>query len=261
MYITSQLTHTPVHGRKQMLEHLVQIEPEITDPGGFTALAKADVGDILSAQVKTADWLAELGATPDAELIDGLEKTAARQAFSALAMSPAENSPEQRAHLAALKTPEAVRHLTGMLSAYDWEFIEQAKQIRGFAVAQLVEDAKHSNPNIRLKALGLLGKVTEIGLFTEKIEVKKTEYTDAELEQRIKEKLNRFMGVVDVIDAKDVLDVEDTPDVYKKAEKVDTSGATCTENGEKQPSDHDRINDAFAQKLQKLTENLPLDDE
>ena len=59
---------------------------------------------------------------------------------------------------------------------------------------------KSTNANIRLKALGLLGKVTEIGLFTEKIEIKKEELTDSELDMRIKEKLNRFMGVVDVQD-------------------------------------------------------------
>ena len=46
----------------------------------------------------------------------------------------------------------------------------------------------------------MLGKVTEIGLFTEKIEIKKEELSDSELDLRIKEKLNRFMGVVDVQD-------------------------------------------------------------
>jgi hypothetical protein len=40
-------------------------------------------------------------------------------------------------------------------------------------------------------------------LFTEKIEVKKTELTDSDLEHRIKEKLNRFMGVVDIEEAVD----------------------------------------------------------
>ena len=42
--------------------------------------------------------------------------------------------------------------------------------------------------------------MTEVGLFTEKIEVKKVDSSDEEIEQRIKEKLNRFMNVVDVID-------------------------------------------------------------
>jgi hypothetical protein len=41
-------------------------------------------------------------------------------------------------------------------------------------------------------------------LFTEKIEIKKAEMTDSELETRIKEKLNRFMQVVDVVDVSDV---------------------------------------------------------
>jgi hypothetical protein len=90
-----------------------------------------------------------------------------------------------------------------MLTAYDWEFVHQAKELRGYAVAKLVEETQSPNANIRLKALGLLGKVTEIGLFTDKIEVKKEEMSDTELEQRIKEKLNRFMHIVDVVDVSD----------------------------------------------------------
>jgi hypothetical protein len=46
----------------------------------------------------------------------------------------------------------------------------------------------------------MLGKVTEVALFTERVEVKKTEMSDIELENRIKDKLNRFMGVIDVVD-------------------------------------------------------------
>jgi hypothetical protein len=94
-----------------------------------------------------------------------------------------------------------------MLAAYDWQFIDMAQEIRGYTVAKLVEETEHPNANVRLKALVALGKVTEVGLFTEKIEVKKTEMSDSELETRIKEKLNRFMGVIDVIDV-----TEDTTD-------------------------------------------------
>jgi hypothetical protein len=39
-----------------------------------------------------------------------------------------------------------------------------------------------------------------VALFTERVEVKKTEMSDTELENRIKDKINRFMGVIDVID-------------------------------------------------------------
>ena len=183
-----------------MLDHLVHTEPEITDPGDFVALEKAPTSEILSAQVRTADWLEDLGAKPSADLVLEAQQDAAREAFSALALSTAPDTPEQKAALAQLKTPQAVRHLTGMLAAYDWEFIEQAKELRGYTVAQLVEMTQHHNPNIKLKALALLGKVTEVGLFTDKVEIKQAPASDAELDARIKDKLDKFMGVMDVLD-------------------------------------------------------------
>lgn len=181
-----------------MLDHLVQFSPEVTASGDFKPLEKAGADELLSAQLATADWLEELGVQSDDEVLDQVEKSRAREAFhSAVTAQP---DTDQKAKLVQLKTPAAVRHLTGMLTAYDWEFVEQAKELRGYTVAKLVEETQNPNANIRLKALGLLGKVTEVGLFTEKIEVKQVESTDAEIEQRIKDKLNRFMGVVDVIE-------------------------------------------------------------
>lgn len=91
-----------------------------------------------------------------------------------------------------------------MLSAYDWEFITQAHELRGYAVAKIVEETKHNDPRIRLQALSLLGKVTEVALFTERSEVRHVNMSDEELEAKLKEKLARFGGVIDmgeVIDA------------------------------------------------------------
>ena len=191
-----------------MFEHLVQFEPGNTDPE-FVELDDAEPGEIVSAQHKTVEWLEELGVRPD-EVQDKEQQTAAaREAFGSLTTNA--ETGEQVANLIQIKTPEAVRHLTGMLAAYDWEFVQQAKEIRGYAVAQLIEETKSSNANIRLKALGLLGKVTEVGLFTDKIEVKKTELSDAEIDAKIKEKLNRFMGVIDVVDVSDVSETDETP--------------------------------------------------
>ena len=193
-----------------MFDHLVQFNPEPTPPGPMTPLEKAGPDEVLAAQVATSSWLDELGAPPDDEVIADIEKADARKAFGTLTTNT--TTLEQKAALAQLKTPEAVRHLTGMLSAYDWEFIEQAKELRGYTVAKLVEETTNANPNIRLKALALLGKVTEVGLFTEKIEIKKEELSDGELDQRIKDKLSKFMGVVDVVD------------IYEDAEKMSKLG-------------------------------------
>lgn len=176
----------------------MHFNPEVSPPGNYTPLDEVGPDDLLAAKVATANWLEEIGAPPDDEIEAEVEKAHARKAFGALTTNT--ETLDQKAELVQLKTPEAVRHLTGMLSAYDWEFIEQAKELRGYTVAKLVEETTNSNANIRLKALALLGKVTEVGLFTEQIEVKNAPASDAELDARIKEKLGKFMGVVDVMD-------------------------------------------------------------
>jgi HEAT repeat protein len=183
-----------------MLDHLINFDPEVqAHPGNFVPMDRTDPSDVVDGMAKTVDWLKELGAVDTDTLVSEAQSQAARAAFTNIVTA----KPAEMTHtsLANIKTPEAVQRLVGMLSAYDWEFVQQAKEIRGYTVAKLVEETEHPNANIRLKALGLLGKVTEVGLFTEKIEVKKTEMSDVELEARIKEKLNRFMGVIDVVEA------------------------------------------------------------
>jgi hypothetical protein len=54
----------------------------------------------------------------------------------------------------------------------------------------------------------MLGKVTEVALFTDRVAVKNEDVTDEELDARIKEKLGKYMGAVDVVDV-DITDVED----------------------------------------------------
>jgi hypothetical protein len=185
-----------------MLEHLVHFEPEVTSRDGFIKLDAAAPDELLSAQVSTANLLAELGVEDDNEMVKDQQTAAARKAFGFLTTNA--DTTEQKTALAQLKTPAAVRHITGMLAAYDWEFIQQAQEIRGYTVAKLFEETQNPNASIRLKALVALGKVTEIGLFTEKIEVKKEALTDNELDQRIKDKLSKFMGIVDIQEVSDV---------------------------------------------------------
>ncbi len=215
VYISANEVTRPCAYLRKMLEHLVQFNPEVSPPGPLTALDDASAEELLSAKIATSDWLEEIGAPPDEEVDAQIEKAHARKAFSALTTQT--DTLEQKAAITALKTPEAVRHITGMLTAYDWEFIEQAKELRGYTVAKIVEETTNTNPNIRLKALQLLGKVTEVGLFTEQIQVKTAPASDAELDARIKEKLGKFMGVIDVVD------------VYTEPEKLDTSGESGAE--------------------------------
>lgn len=205
-----------------MLEHLVDgsvvFEPEvIPTPEKLRMLEKATPQELFDSQITTADWLTELGAAPDP--LEKAQNAEANRAFTALA-TPA--SPEEKkAALTKLTTPAAVRHLVGMLTAYDWKFVEQAQELRGYAVSQLLEETKHPDAKIRLKALELLGKVTEVALFTERVEVKKTELSDTELEQRIKDKLAKMARIVDVTDVTDVTELDEAGEADEVSEAAE----------------------------------------
>jgi response regulator RpfG family c-di-GMP phosphodiesterase len=183
-----------------MLEHLIygEFHPEVVDATAeILSFEKADTATTIDAKVKTAQWLKDL-ELDDEEVETKADAEAARKSFASIVTGQSVATTQQA--LANVKAPVAVQHLVGMLTAYDWAFVEQAKELRGYAVAQILEEVKHPDARIRLKALDMLGKVTEVALFTERVEVKKTEMSDVELETRIKEKLNRFMGVIDVVD-------------------------------------------------------------
>jgi len=183
-----------------MLEHLIygEFHPEVVDATAeVLSFEKADTATTIDAKVKTAQWLKDL-ELDDEEVESKADAEAARKSFASIVTGQSVATTQQA--LANVKAPAAVQHLVGMLTAYDWAFVEQAKELRGYAVAQILKEVEHPDARVRLKALDMLGKVTEVALFTERVEVKKTEMSDIELEMRIKEKLNRFMGVIDVVD-------------------------------------------------------------
>ncbi len=170
-----------------MFEQLVTLNPaDFVDEEDATAQA------LLNAKINTAQLLQELGVPSDEDVQIQAEKSAAQEAFVALT---ANYSPDaKKLAIAALDAPPAVRHLVAMLTAYDWQFVEQAQELRGYTVAQILEETKSQDKRHRLRALELLGKVTEVALFTERMEIKKSDITDEELERKIKEKLGRVLN-------------------------------------------------------------------
>ena len=192
-----------------MLDHLLDFEPPVVEATGkdVSGLDRATPDQILNAQVNTTKWLEKLGVEDDQKILQEAEAKAARTVFAALTnnTTPAETKNQ----LTLLKTPESVRHLVTLLSAYDWEFVEQAKQMRGMAVAKIIEETNHPDARIRLKAIEMLGRVTEVALFTDRLEVKKADMTDAEIDKKLQDKLDKLLNVVDV----DITNGETLPDI------------------------------------------------
>ena len=188
-----------------MFEHLISIQDAdyapsvLPDDAPFIPDKKAGAADIVDGKTETADWLKKLGFDDDATITAAQQKSA-QEAFAAMTI-PLDAATQQTA-LTKVTVPKAVQHLVGMLTAYDWAFVDQAKELRGYCIAQLLEESKHPDAKIRLRAIELLGKVTEVALFTDRIEVKKAELSDTDLEKEIKSRMDKYMDLMQVVEGK-----------------------------------------------------------
>jgi hypothetical protein len=100
----------------------------------------------------------------------------------------------------ALQVPATVQHLFMMLSDYDHQVVQEAVQLRRFVTNKLIEDAGLSDPRHRLKALELLGKISDVGLFSEKTEITVKNLSQEDLQAQIKNKLFKILGKTAAID-------------------------------------------------------------
>lgn len=187
------------------LEHLVTahaadfVPDVLSESSPFTPLEKQNATETLSAQIKTSEWLSQF-QDEDEEILSEAQQEKVVDAFNALTTQ----DPRSKQRLLELDLPEEIKSAVGMVTAYQWKFVEQAESLRSMSVAKIVKETDHPDARIRLKALELLGKVTEVALFTDRIAIKNEDVTDEELDARIKEKLGRYMGAVDVVDVEEI---------------------------------------------------------
>jgi hypothetical protein len=185
-----------------LLRHLItaaeaDFTPDlISGSSDFTPLAPLTPAQTLSAQNKTSDWLKSL-VEDDEEIMSQAQQEKTADAFNALVTS----NPHAKEKLLQLDLPAEIKTAVGMVTAYQWKFVEQAEELRSMSVAKIVKETDHPDAKVRLKALELLGKVTEVALFTDRVQIKTDEISDEELDAKIKEKLSRYMGAVDVVEA------------------------------------------------------------
>jgi hypothetical protein len=97
-----------------------------------------------------------------------------------------------------LSSPGAIVQIKAILSEYDKAVVESAAQIRTFVTNKLLLESDSPDPRIRIKALELLGKISDVGLFTEKTEITMRHRPTEELEQMLRERLTRTLDAEEV---------------------------------------------------------------
>lgn len=87
----------------------------------------------------------------------------------------------------------AITNIKQILEEFDAQVIKDTDQLRRYITNKLVQISNCGVSKEELRALELLGKISDIGLFVEKSEIKVTHTTSATLEASIKERIGRLM--------------------------------------------------------------------
>jgi hypothetical protein len=182
-----------------ILSHLLD-----SDLDDFEELDTLDTPALLSAQAGTVSFYESMGS-PEHVLSESNARIA-REAFAAV-LNPDMAPTTQKAAVLALKVPEAVKHLAGMLTQYDWDYVEQAKELRGYVVAKLLEESKSPRASDRLRALQLIGTLTEVGSFTERSVVTHVQESCGDIEERLRARLKSMLPPVLEVQDAEVKDV------------------------------------------------------
>ena len=99
----------------------------------------------------------------------------------------------------ALRTPIAATAARAFLQEYGRSLAADASQVRTAITNKLIEIANCGDTKYELKALELLGKHSDIGLFTERSEININYNSPEALESAIKERVKRLLNA-DIID-------------------------------------------------------------
>jgi hypothetical protein len=163
--------------------------PELTVPIPSKREDVVSLHTKVDALFKTAEFLEAFGAPIEPTEED---KVRARSAFHE-SVSTAEATNIVTAQTNAVTTTASVMHLKSILSEYDQVVVNSAVQIRTYVTNKLIEETTHPDPKIRIRALELLGKVGDVGLFIERSEVTIKHKTTLELEASIKGRISKLL--------------------------------------------------------------------
>ena len=174
----------------------VKPESGVPLPDDFDTEEPRSFNNKAKVAMKTAEVLLDAGAEIP---ISTEEKDEAVKMFTAITDPENKEAPDNSTK--PLQNPATVAYLTGMIREYDHQIIEDAVQLRRYITNKLIDETTKENATNRIKALELLGKISDVGLFSEKTEVTVKNAPIQDLEAQIRSKIFKILSNTNVIDA------------------------------------------------------------
>ena len=186
----------------------IVVDPELGVPLE-KSVPPVDLKDRMESVANTAKELGEHGLDLEPTKED---KDVAAKLVTSYADNPEGTSKKASTKKLATLTPASLLLTNSILKEFGQSVVESSMQIRHLVTNKLIEETENPDPRIRIRALELLGKVSDVGLFAEKSEVTITHQTSDDLKDKLREKLSRLVNPEEIDDAimvdGDIIDVD-----------------------------------------------------
>lgn len=180
------------------------LEPEIGVP--FSPdMSYMDLRVRAEAACATISELCEHGLEVDPSQED-------RDVAAALVTSYAEDAEKTSKKVtnrrAAALTPASLVLTGNIIKEFGQAVVESSLHIRHMVTNKLILETENPDPRVRIRALELLGKISDVGLFAEKAEVTVTHQTTDDLREKLRMKLMKLVNPEEEAEDADIIDVD-----------------------------------------------------
>ena len=183
----------------------IVLKPEVGIPVSEGA-DSSDLKEKAEAACNTAQELAEHGLDLEPTKED---KDVAAALSTSYAENPGKTSKKATNKNISKLTPASLVLTDAILQEFGHSVAENAAQIRHLVTNKLLIESENQDPRIRMRALELLGKISDVGLFAEKSEITITHQSTDDLRAKLRGKLEKLVNPSE--DEEDIVVFDDEP--------------------------------------------------
>lgn len=164
------------------------------------------------ALFETVQELISQGATVE---VTDEDKAKSHEIFASKKIPPAKNL-----------TPGTIVNLEAILTDWDQEVLDVHRRLRNYVTNKLIVESVDPDPRQRMKALENLGRIGNVGLYSERIDINITHRTINDIESELAKTLELFGNVTDVTpkeEPKSIADltIDDEPEALDESRTPD----------------------------------------
>jgi len=202
-YVLLERTHIALH-------MTINVEPtkDHLPPYDMTDVETSSFAEELAVVANTQDLLEQLGPLPEMTKDDAV-KTAT------ILDAAVKNQDKSK-----LSSPPVAFAAREFLRVYSSRLAAEMSDVRSALTNKLLELANCGDPRFELKAIELLGKHSDIALFTERSEVTVNYKNSSDLETAIKERVKRLLNAKDITPISPISHLDDILGVVDMGEPV-----------------------------------------